>query len=195
MKKHFINISPENKLPPKKGRLLVSEPFLADPYFKRTVVLLCEHNAEGSFGFILNKFIDVSVNDLVDDLPKISTRISMGGPVQSGNLYYIHTLGEQLEGSIEIVNGIYMGGSFESLKLLMRSGDVKKSQVRFFVGYAGWGQDQLKDEMTERSWLVTKGDAKTIMDIKSDDVWRHTLESMGDEFALLANFPEDPSLN
>ena len=155
MGKSIINISPENRLSPKKGRLLISEPFLADPYFRRTVVLLCEHNSEGSFGFVLNKFIDVSVNDLVDDLPEFGHRISMGGPVQSGNLYYIHTLGEKIEGSVEIVKGVYMGGSFELLKLMLNSGQVDEDQVRFFVGYSGWGQDQLAEEMEDRSWLVT----------------------------------------
>ena len=195
MPEKIINISPENKLPPERGRLLISEPFLPDPYFKRTVVLLCEHNNEGSFGFILNKFIDVEVNDLVDDLPNIETRISMGGPVKSGNLYYIHTVGNELPNSLEIVDGIFMGGDFEVLKDLLLLGKVKNGQIRFFVGYAGWGQDQLKEEMDEKSWLVTNSDIPSIMDINEDDLWRKCLLEMGNEFAMLANFPEDPSLN
>lgn len=195
MGQHFINISPDNKLPPQKGRLLISEPFLADPYFRRTVVLLCEHNEEGSFGFILNKFIDVGVNELIEDLPQLGSRVSMGGPVQSGNLYYIHTLGQKIEGSVEIVKGVYMGGSFDMLKILLKSGTIKKGMIRFFVGYAGWGHDQLAEEMKERSWLVTPADPKALMDSKKDDLWRQTLLDMGEEYAMLANFPEDPSLN
>lgn len=195
MDKSIINISPDNKMPPKRGRLLISEPFLADPYFKRTVVLLCEHNAEGSFGFVLNKFVDVSVNELVDDLPEIQTRISMGGPVKSGNLYYIHTMGDRLANSLEIVDGVFMGGDFEMLKELIKLGKVTNEHVRFFVGYSGWGQDQLKEEMDERSWLVAQSDQRAIMDFNNDDLWGHTLKKMGDEFAMLANFPEDPSLN
>lgn len=191
----IINITPDNKMPPKRGRLLISEPFLADPYFRRTVVLLCEHNAEGSFGFVLNKFIDVGVNELVDDLPNIETRISVGGPVKSGNLYYIHTLGERLASSLEIVDGVFMGGDFEQLKELIRLGKVSNKHVRFFVGYAGWGQDQLDEEMAERSWLVSKCDKREIMDFRNDDLWSNTLKKMGNEFAMLANFPEDPSLN
>ena len=186
---------PENKLAPERGRLLISEPFLTDPYFRRTVVLLCEHNDEGSFGFVLNKFIDVGVNELVDDIPQFSSRISMGGPVQSGNLYYIHTLGDRIEGSVEIVKGIYMGGSFDMLKILMNAGEIERHMIRFFVGYAGWGQDQLADEMKEKSWLVSPADPIAIMDSKKDDLWRETLLHMGDEYAMLANFPEDPSLN
>lgn len=195
MGEHFINISPENKLAPQKGRLLISEPFLSDPYFRRSVVLLCEHNDEGSFGFVLNRFIDVSVNELIEDLPKFESRISMGGPVQSENLYYIHTLGEKIEGSVEIVKGIFMGGSFDMLKILLKSGTISNGMIRFFVGYAGWGQDQLADEMKERSWLVTPADPKALMDSKNDDLWRQTLLNMGEEYAMLANFPEDPSLN
>jgi len=195
MGQQFINISPENKLAPQKGRLLISEPFLSDPYFRRTVVLLCEHNDEGSFGFVLNRFIDVSVNELIEDLPKFESRISMGGPVQSENLYYIHTLGEKIEGSVEIVKGIFMGGSFDMLKILLKSGTISNGMIRFFVGYAGWGQDQLADEMKERSWLVTPADPKALMDSKKDDLWRQTLLDMGEEYAMLANFPEDPSLN
>lgn len=195
MGQHFINISPDNKLEPKKGRLLISEPFLADPYFRRTVVLLCEHNEEGSFGFVLNKFIDIGVNELIEDLPHLGSRISMGGPVQSGNLYYIHTLGEKIQGSMEIVKGIFMGGDFDMLKILLKSGNIEKGQIRFFVGYAGWGQDQLDEEMKERSWLVTAADPQALMDSKKDDLWRQTLMEMGKEYAMLANFPEDPSLN
>src|SRR5436190_15983515 len=89
----ILDLDPLNQHKPGRGRLLVSEPYLPDPYFRRTVVLLCEHNEEGSFGFVLNRHMDMAVNDLMENMPPIGARVSIGGPVQSGNLYYLHTLG------------------------------------------------------------------------------------------------------
>ena len=87
----MIRFTPSNNAKPESGDILLSEPFLDDPYFGRKVVLLCEHNDEGSFGFVLNNFIDIDVDEVMEELPKLNARISVGGPVKNGNLYYLHT--------------------------------------------------------------------------------------------------------
>ncbi|MBK7297448.1 MAG: YqgE/AlgH family protein [Flavobacteriales bacterium] len=103
MSNNFLDLRPENKLEPARGRLLVSEPFLPDPYFRRTVVLLCEHNDEGSFGFVLNRHMDMDIDQLMDRMPPIGSKVSIGGPVQSSNLYYLHTLGPHLDGALKLL--------------------------------------------------------------------------------------------
>jgi len=191
----ILDLNPENRYKPARGRLLVSEPYLPDPYFRRTVVLLCEHNGDGSFGFVLNRHMDMTVNDLMENMPPINARVNIGGPVQSGNLYYLHTLGPHLEGSVEVVDGVHMGGDYEQLRSILATDPKLAKHIRFFVGYSGWSDNQLDRELGERAWLVTRADKKRIMYNGKRDLWADTLRSMGREFAPLANFPEDPTLN
>jgi putative transcriptional regulator len=191
----LLDFQPENPHPPAKGRLLVSEPFLPDPYFRRTVVLLCDHNAEGSFGFVLNRRMDLMVNDLMQDFPPVRARVGIGGPVQSGELYFLHTLGAQVPGSVEVVDGVCMGGDYEQLRAMLAADPRLSKRVRFFVGYSGWGPDQLQKELNERSWLVARASKQRVMDLRTEAIWRDTLRGMGKAFAPLANFPEDPGLN
>lgn len=190
-----LDLDPENRLQPARGRLLVSEPYLPDPYFRRTVVLLCEHNEEGTFGFVLNRNMDMAVNDLMENMPPIGSQVGIGGPVQSGSLYYLHTLGKRIEGSLEIVDGVFTGGDYDQLCGVLKADARLTRHVRFFVGYSGWGKDQLEKELREKSWLIAQGDKKRIMDIRTADLWGATLRGMGRSFAALANFPDDPSLN
>ncbi|MBL8002581.1 MAG: YqgE/AlgH family protein [Flavobacteriales bacterium] len=195
MSSNPLDLDPDNQLAPARGRLLVSEPYLPDPYFRRTVVLLCEHNDEGSFGFVLNRFIDMDIGDLMQDMPPIKTRISIGGPVQSGNLYYLHTLGKHIEGSVEVMGDVHMGGDFEQLRAVLATDPRLARHVRFFVGYSGWGENQLQKELGQRSWLVHPADKRRVMNTALKDLWGDTLRGMGRAYAPLANFPEDPSLN
>lgn len=88
-----------------------------------------------------------------------------------------------------------MGGDYEQLRALLATDPRLCKQVRFFVGYSGWGPDQLAKEFGERSWLVAPARKRTVMDLRVETLWRNTLRGMGKAFAPLANFPEDPSLN
>lgn len=191
----MLEFQPKNKYNPERGRLLVSEPFMEDPYFKRTVVLLCEHNEEGSFGFVLNKYIDVNITDVIEDLPQMKSRISVGGPVKNENLFYLHTLGQELDGSTEVIPGVYIGGEFDVLKERIKAGLVTEKQIRFFIGYSGWEEEQLDGELKEGSWLVLPAMGTDVMDTKQDDLWAQVLRDKGDRQSYFANFPEDPKLN
>jgi|JI9StandDraft_1071089.scaffolds.fasta_scaffold45096_2 putative transcriptional regulator len=195
MSDDLLDLDPDNPLPAARGRLLVSGPYLPDPYFRRTVVLLCEHNEEGSFGFVLNRSMDLSVSDLMENMPPIGSQVSIGGPVQSGNLYYLHTLGPHLPGSVEVVDGVHMGGDYEQLKAMLSTNMELAKHIRFFVGYSGWEIGQLQKELDDRSWLIAHGDKRRIMNTRIEDLWADTLRGMGKPFAPLANFPEDPALN
>lgn len=191
----LLDFTPESRLQPARGRLLVSEPYLPDPYFRRTVVLLCDHNTEGSFGFVLNRRMDLTINDLMEDFPPVQAQVGIGGPVQSGELYYLHTLGKAIEGSTEVVDGVYMGGDYQQLRSILATDPQLSKHIRFFVGYSGWGPEQLQRELGDRSWMVAPADRKRVMDVRVEALWGNTLRSMGRAFAPLANFPEDPALN
>ncbi len=195
MSTEFLDLDPDNQLSPARGRLLVSGPYLNDPYFRRTVVLLCEHDHEGSFGFVLNRFVDTDIADIMENMPPVLSRVSIGGPVQSGSLYYLHTLGPRIEGSVSVVDGVHMGGDFEQLRSALATDPKLGRHVRFFIGYSGWGQDQLQKELNERAWLVTPANKRRVMNTNVSNLWADTLRSMGRAYAPLANFPEDPALN
>lgn len=178
-----------------QGNLLISEPFLIDSYFKRSVVLLSEHDEKGTLGFILNKPTDVNLNEAVDDFPNFKVPLYFGGPVETDTLFYIHTLGEKLKGAKLISEGIYWGGEYDQLKFLIDTGQVRPDQIRFYAGYSGWEPSQLDYELKEKSWLVFESNPQFTFADDPGSLWRQVLRSMGSEYAILANFPEDPNLN
>jgi len=182
-------------LEPEVGRILVSEPFLLDSYFKRSVILLGEHGTEGSVGFILNKPTDLTLNDALEDFPPFEMPLYFGGPVQTDTIHFLHTMGDKLEGSKLILPGIYWGGSLEMLKLLIDTNQINKDEIRFFAGYSGWEPSQLDAELKGRTWLVSNCKKDFAFSTEPEELWGQVLRNMGSQYAILANFPEDPSLN
>lgn len=191
----MIDLNVYNTLPPVKGRLLITEPFEDSEYFQRSVILLCEHNEEGTFGFVLNNYVDVQLSDF-NEMPEFDTRLSLGGPVSSKNLYYIHTLGEQLEGSIAVTDELYAGGDFAALKEMISNHQVDRTQVRFFVGYSGWVQNQLEGEIKSNAWLVSDiPDYRMVMDVDNEQLWSQLMKRQGGKYKAFAHFPTNPALN
>lgn len=180
---------------PEKGKLLISEPFIDDDYFKRSVVLLCEHNETGSFGFVLNHYIDVNMTEMVPDFPDFDVRVSIGGPVSTSNVFYLHDIGEEIDGSIAVRENIFMGGDFEMIKAKLISGEATPENVRFFVGYSGWSANQLEEEMKEKAWIVSNTSYKEIMDTMIDKLWVKTLARQGKKFQIMSDFPSNFRLN
>jgi len=182
-------------LKPSAGRILISEPFLPDPNFKRSVILLVEHNEESTIGFILNRAMNLSINDAIAEFPKMDKEIFHGGPVSQDSLFFLHKLGKEIEGSQEVLPGLYWGGDFDQLRTLVDLKQAKDNDFRFFVGYSGWSPGQLDEEIKERSWIVAKCTVKQVMDTKEKDFWKEIMKSLGKKYAVMASFPEDPSLN
>lgn len=176
------------------GRLLIAEPFLTDPGFARTVVLLCEHGEEGTIGFTLNRISLNSVGELLPEIHQPWVPVYDGGPVQPDTLHIIHALPEEL-GGVEILDGVYWGGSYENLSRLAKAGKIKEEQMRLFVGYAGWETGQLESELSEGSWIVAPANADIVFENNSTEVWSKALASLGKEFAYMANLPLHPQFN
>lgn len=184
-----------NKIKPERGRLLISEPFLPDPNFERTVVLLCEHNNEGSFGFVLNKPSILKVSEVMEELTEMENLVYVGGPVQQDTLHFIHR-NASLENAVEIVEKIYWGGAFENLLILLESKQISSTDIRFFLGYSGWGPGQLDAELDQDSWIVCDYVTDQLLfDTGPDVMWRKALENMGGRFSMYSNYPVDPRLN
>ncbi len=180
---------------PGKGRILIAEPFMKDPYFKRSVVLLADHDEKGSFGFILNKTIELELNSALLDFPHYDDALYMGGPVGTDQLFYIHTLGDRIPNSVEVTKGLWWGGDFKKIKNLIKKQEAESGQIRFFIGYAGWEASQLDKEMKEHSWIVAMPEVEVIMNSAADDLWPKVIKSLGGEYRMMANYPEDPQLN
>ena len=186
---------PDQHIKPKTGRLLISEPFMQDQYFKRSVVLLTEHSDKGSFGLILNKPIPMYLNEAIENAPAFDSRLGLGGPVQKETLHYLHQLGDRIPNSTEVLDGVFWGGDFEVIKELIISGQLQPGDMRLFVGYSGWAEGQLNSEMKSKSWILAKADKKILFDPKPEKMWSKILESMGQPYSYMVKLPEDPRLN
>ncbi len=184
-----------NNIKPARGKILISEPFLADYIFKRSVILLAEHNEEGSFGVILNKPVKARFNDVVKDFPEFNSKIFLGGPVQDDSLFFIHTLGGLIENSLEIMPGIYWGGDIEIVKEMIGLNLVKPSQIRFFIGYSGWSPKQLDDELERNSWVVSNVTVEDVLRTTPSMLWSRSLRRLGEDYAYWVNFPDEPTDN
>jgi len=180
---------------PAKGKILIAEPFMKDPYFKRSVVILADHNENGSFGFMLNKAIELELKSAIANFPEYEDSLYLGGPVGTDQLFYIHTEGNRIPQSIEITEGLWWGGDFKILKAIIRRGEIENNQIRFFVGYAGWDPKQLEKEMKENSWIVANPVIDLLMNPSTSVLWTKAIQSLGGEYKLMANYPEDPQLN
>lgn len=183
------------KVKPMKGRVLIAEPFLQGPYFNRSIVFLTEHSKDGAVGFVLNKSAELYPDEVIEDLFSFQGEMYIGGPVSSNTLHYIHTLGEQVPGSVKVTDTLYWGGDFEVIKNLINAGKADHNSVKFFAGYSGWSPGQLEDEIKENSWIVSTLDDKVIMQEEVDNFWKNTMESLGEIFKMWTNFPENPSSN
>ncbi len=181
---------------PEKGNLLIAEPALTgDVSFNRSVVLLAEHNEEGSVGFILNKPLDYDISDLVHEIV-VSFPVYNGGPVEQDNLYFIHKVPDLISNSVEIADGIYWGGDFETTINLVNTQTIGENEIRFFLGYSGWASLQLDQELLSKSWIVAKNKYESDIIQKSTDAfWKEKMIELGGEYLLWSNAPENPNLN
>ena len=192
----MIDIDFQTTVHVQQGTLLIAEPFADDDFFRRAVILICDHNEKGTFGLVLNNYMDVESNDLSSEKLIIDSRISLGGPVDTNNLYFIHSYGHQVANSIQISEDLFLGGDFSELIHLLRLESNPEQYVRFFLGYSGWGENQLKEEIKNKYWAVAKLDPSlSIMDTQNPNLWDDCLSLLGSKFAIFKNFPIDPNNN
>lgn len=192
---NFIRLKqPKNDVKPGTGKLLIAEPFLADPNFFRSVVLLAEHNEEGDLGFILNQATDLVLSELIPDFQANNITIRQGGPVEMDMMQMLHRRPDVLGGT-EVCKGIFWGGSYEALQELLVSGKYAPSDIQLFLGYSGWTKGQLERELAEGSWIVSENAPEWVFDTEPAHVWQTAVKQLGKDYEYMANMPTDPSLN
>lgn len=187
-----------NNQQPAPGRLLISEPFLQDLYFQRSVVLLIEHNPKGSMGFVLNKKTDYKLNSFFSELEDYQDiPIYLGGPVSANRLFFIHSLGESVvPQTIPINQGLCFDGDFNYIKEYILGGNQVEGKIKFFLGYSGWTEGQLGTEINANSWLVSKQTQNQYMLLAEGEAfWKSSLELLGKKYETWTKFPKDPYLN
>lgn len=186
-----------NRNTPRVASLLISEPFMLDPNFQRSVVLLCEHDpTEGTVGYVLNQPASIQLKDVIEDLAEAEFPLFFGGPVAQESLHFIHKCPDKLNSGIDLGNGLYWGGNFESLRILIGNGDITQDEIKFFIGYSGWSPGQLDSELQENSWVVANEYNPDITfghDI--ENLWKEVIISLGPKYAHIANFPQNPLWN
>lgn len=186
-----------NKNQPAQGKLLLSEPYIMDPRFERSVVLLAEHDvSEGTTGFVLNHVSEAHLGQVIKQDFGQDFPIFIGGPVEQNALFFIHSAYDKLQSGHEITDSVFWGGDFDRLILLIQEGLIKPDEIKFFAGYSGWEPGQLEAELTENSWVVSKNTYPELCFLRDgEDLWKRALIEMGPKYAHVANFPKFPHLN
>ena len=187
-------ILPEDKIP-EKGKILISEPFLPDTFFNRSIVYLTDHTSEGSVGFILNNKLDLQVSAAIEGFDGWNEYLSMGGPVAPDTLHYLHSLGDLIPNSVHIEGSISWGGDIDSVRELIKLGKIKHNDIRFFLGYSGWSSGQLERELKENSWVIAKVNSNIVLNSRGDDIWKKVLRSFKNKYRMWADFPDSPEMN
>ena len=179
-----------------KGQLLLDGGDLAGSFFQRTVVLICEHNAEGAFGLVLNRSTKKRVGEVMTaDLPDSlkDSLLFLGGPVQPTALSYLHS--DSFIPDATVMPNLSLGHSLDELLDLGDSYSATR-KVKMFAGYAGWSPGQLEDEMKRKSWLTHPASLALIFETDPAQLWKKILLGLGGwKYKLLAETPEDVSLN
>jgi putative transcriptional regulator len=180
---------------PKNGSILIAKPFLGDPNFERTVVLICEYQEHGTFGLVLNQTTNLHLSDVLDDIYAGDIPLFIGGPVEQNTLHFVHRAGAIIPESVQLQEDLYWGGDFEVVKSLLNTGQLPAQDIRFFLGYSGWSPGQLDAEIEQDTWIVTECATPLLFDTPPGELWRTILRNMGGEYRIIANYPIDPRIN
>jgi putative transcriptional regulator len=178
-----------------KGQLLLDSGQLSGSFFQRTVILICQHDAEGAFGLVLNRSAGSTVGDaVVADLPEIlkTSPLFIGGPVQPGALSYLHS--DAFLSDANVMPNLSLGHSLDELVDIGES-FASTQKIKLFAGYSGWSGGQLEDEIKRGAWLIHPATLELVFESNSSDLWSAILRRKGGKYFLLSQMPEDPSLN
>ncbi len=185
-----------NRNTPAQGSLLISEPFILDPNFERSVVILCEHDSNGTVGLVLNHPSNLFLSDVIEDLNGKEYPIYIGGPVQNDALFFLHCIPDKISGSIPVGQGIFWGGELEQVVAMIQQQILLPKDIKFFFGYSGWSFGQLEEEIEQNSWAVHNSFEPTLPFLTdTENLWKKALISLGPKYAHVAKFPKNPYLN
>jgi len=179
-----------------KGQLLLDSGQLGGSFFQHTVVLICEHDAGGAFGLVLNRALGKTVGEMiVADLPAPlkESPLYLGGPVQPTALSFLHT--DNFIPDADVLPNLALGHSLDTLVEIGESFSPTK-KIRLFAGYAGWSPGQLEDELKRKAWLTFPASLELVFDTPPEQLWQKILKNKGGwRNKLLSQAPENLSWN
>ncbi|MEC7640860.1 MAG: YqgE/AlgH family protein [Nitrospinota bacterium] len=181
-----------------RGYFLIANPVLPDPNFSRTVVLLCNHNEEGSFGLVVNRPADLKVSEVLSghDFPKVvDNKIYFGGPVSQSQVFFLCRSNKRIPDMETVCPGIQMGIRWDSLGQVVNYLEDPERDIRFYLGYSGWAAGQLAGEMEHRSWLTCHAKDDFVFGERENEIWHDVLRSLGKDYEYLLHAPTNPNLN
>ncbi|MBI5427249.1 MAG: YqgE/AlgH family protein [Nitrospinae bacterium] len=181
-----------------KGYLLIANPVLPDPNFSRSVVLLCNHNDQGSFGLVVNRTADLKVAEVFSSYELLKTyegRIYVGGPVSPSQVFYLCRSETPLPEMDHVHDGIYLGMNWDALAEVLKVLKDPEKNIRFYLGYSGWGGGQLANEMSQKSWLTCESRDSFIFAGADENLWSQVVRSLGKGYEYLLNAPVNPQWN
>lgn len=188
----LFNIQGRNT-PPAQGKVLISEPFLQDGMFRRSIVLLTEYSKEGAIGFVLNKPLDVAIHELVAGFPVCDASVSLGGPVNTDRLHYLHRVPD-IPDAIRVMDGLWWGGTLDIIRQGIAGGSILDKDIRFFMGYSGWSPGQLDEELSRNAWVVWEWGASEVLTL-SEGAWKQAVQNLGEQYRSWNIVPENPLWN
>ena len=178
-----------------KGSILIARPSLLTDIFHRSVVILVNYSDQtGSIGFVLNKSLEIPVNVFLGDLNSDNIVYS-GGPVEEENIFYLHKRPDLIKDSEHIQGDLYWSGSFDDVKHAVNNGYIQTNEIKFYVGYSGWSQNQLDDEVKNGAWNVINDREFDLFSDLNHNLWKDQMKQLGGENLLWYNMPENPMLN
>lgn len=180
---------------PDANKFLIAEPFLKETHFKRAVILLCSHDAEGSIGLTLNHPFEHTLDELIDGVKEKNIPVFLGGPVAMDTIHILHQLPDQIKESHRIGENLYWGGNWMDLLNGVKASKIDLKKIRFYLGYSGWSAGQLEEELKENTWLVTGADHRIVFDVHYEHCWKESLRRVGSPYDEWIHFPNDPHLN
>jgi len=181
-----------------KGSLLIANPVLPDPNFSRTVILLCDHDEQGSFGLVINRSTQLRAPDLflnINILKSYNEKIYLGGPVSQSMVFFLCRSPSAAGKLDEICSGVYLGSNLETLESLYSSLENPEQDIRFYLGYSGWSGGQLAEEMEQNSWLVQRANEQFIFLDSESLIWPKAVNSLGKKYQYLTKAPVNPQWN
>ena len=180
------------------GTLLAAWPDMLDPNFMHTVVLACQHDGEGAYGLVLNRPTPHMVRDLLPEHPllgRCELPVHSGGPVDASALQFVHRVQDRVPGGLPLSGALVLGGDLDALgRYLIEEPEAALENVRFYLGYSGWGAGQLEGELITGSWLPAACDAAAVFGADEAETWRRVVRSAGPGTGL-ENLPPDASWN
>lgn len=187
-----------NQPEPETGDVIIAEPFLVDSHFSRSCILLTKHSDEiDTMGLVINHKLDCCLTDLITDIETDAIiPVFLGGPLSNDRLFFIHDIGHAIPGATPITKNLSLCGDFDTVKAILESQPDSSNHFKFFVGYSGWANGQLSDEIASHTWAVGKNiPIQLIMASNTESTWRDCVASLGSNYKNWLTCPDNPSLN